>query len=87
MSEPVPVLSLNFRISGPVELTELTAALNAFHRQYSRHVRLTQRTHGGQVPGADETRLYVRKLETGSVLTDIIPWAEDARATAAALMP
>jgi len=82
-----PILALNFRIEGPVELSELTAALDAFHRQYSRHLRLTQLTHSGQRPGSDETKLYVRKLETGSVFTEMVPWVEGAITASTALMP
>jgi hypothetical protein len=52
---------------GPVELTDLTGSFAALARMYERHHRAE-----GE-PAAP--RLYVTRLESGSVLAEIVPYA------------
>jgi hypothetical protein len=53
---------------GPVELTDLTASFAALARMYERHYR----------PAAEKDtapKLYVSKLESGSIIAEIVPYA------------
>jgi hypothetical protein len=74
MTQNLPILGLNFHITGPVDIEELIAALGSFQRQYTRYMRTTQRTHTGAIPDEDDTRLFIREIKTGSILADLVPW-------------
>jgi hypothetical protein len=52
---------------GPVEVTELTGSLAALARMYQRHYRTD--------PEDGAPKLYVTRLESGSVLAEIAPYA------------
>src|SRR5262245_46653498 len=51
---------------GPVELTDLTESLAGLAHYYERHFR----SSGELAP-----KLYVARLETGSVIAEIVPYA------------
>jgi len=67
-------LELHMDITRPVELTDLTLSFMAFGREYRRHLSQTVRAKGGTIKDA-EIKLYVTRLETGSI------WAEIAGAS------
>lgn len=53
----------------PIELTDLTGSFAALARIYERHYRPT-RTHD------DAPKLYVTRLESGSVIAEIVPYVQ-----------
>jgi hypothetical protein len=61
-------LVLNLDAGGPVELTGLTESFGALARMYGRHYRA-----GSELDPAP--RLYVTRLETGSIIAEIAPYA------------
>jgi hypothetical protein len=60
------VLTLN--PGGPIELTGLTESFSALARMYGRHYRTDP--HAQPAP-----RLYVTRLESGSIIAEIAPYA------------
>ena len=67
-------IELHLDITRPVELTDLTMSFLALGREYRRHLVQKVRESGGTIKDA-EIKLYVTRLETGSI------WAEIAGAT------
>ena len=66
--DPADRLVLSLDPGGPVELTDLTGSFAALARMYERHYR----------PEAEKEtapKLYVTKLETGSIVAEIAPYA------------
>jgi hypothetical protein len=61
-------LVLNLDPGGPVELTGLTESFGALARMYGRHYR----TDGDSDPAP---RLYVTRMESGSIVAEIAPYA------------
>jgi len=61
-------LVLTLDPGGPVELTGLTESFGALARMYGRHYRT-----GSEVEPAP--RLYVTRLESGSIIAEIAPYA------------
>lgn len=83
----LPVIGLNLRIEGPVDVEELVSALGSFHRQYARYMRAAYRTHTGAVPEQEETRLFIREIKTSSILADLVPWVPHAAIITQAAFP
>lgn len=61
-------LIIKFEPNGPVELDDLTGGLAALARLYARHYR--QRDEATPAP-----RLYITRLETGSIIAEVAPYA------------
>ncbi len=63
-------LEVNFDVNRPVELVQLTLALQAMARDYRRYANDTIRESGGKVSD-DDIKLYVTKVETGSIIAEL----------------
>jgi hypothetical protein len=63
-------LQVNFDVDRPVELVQLTLALQAMARDYRRYANDSIRESGGRVSD-DDIRLYVTKVETGSIIAEL----------------
>jgi hypothetical protein len=63
-------LQVNFDVDRPVELVQLTLALQAMARDYRRYANDTIRESGGKVSD-DDIKLYVTKVETGSIIAEL----------------
>lgn len=63
-------LQVNFDVDRPVELVQLTLALQAMARDYRRYANDAIRESGGKVSD-DDIRLYVTKVETGSIIAEL----------------
>lgn len=63
-------LQVNFDVDQPVELVQLTLALQAMARDYRRFANDAIRESGGKVSD-DDIRLYVTKVETGSIIAEL----------------
>ena len=66
MDEAPDRLIVMFDPKGPVEIIDLTASFAALARFYERHYRL----HGEHAP-----KLYITRLETGSIIAEVAPYA------------
>jgi len=62
-------LEVNFDVDRPVELVQLTLALQAMARDYRRYANDAIRESGGKVSD-DDIKLYVTKVETGSIIAE-----------------
>lgn len=69
MSQEIQSVVLNIEIKNnePLELTELTKSLISLSNQYNRHSE-----SNGYSESERNAKLYVKKIETGSVLLDLI---------------
>lgn len=63
-------LEVNFDVDRPVELVQLTLALQALARDYRRYANDAIRDSGGKVSD-DDIKLYVTKVETGSIIAEL----------------
>jgi hypothetical protein len=63
-------LEVNFDVDRPVELVQLTLALQAMARDYRRYANDMIRESGGKVSD-DDIKLYVTKVETGSIIAEL----------------
>ena len=63
-------LQVNFDVERPVELVQLTLALQAMARDYRRYANDAIRDSGGKVSDED-IKLYVTKVETGSIIAEL----------------
>lgn len=63
-------LQVNFDVDRPVELVQLTLALQAMARDYRRYANDVIRESGGKVSD-DDIKLYVTKVETGSIIAEL----------------
>lgn len=63
-------LQVNFDVDRPVELVQLTLALQAMARDYRRYANDAIRDGGGKVSD-DDIKLYVTKVETGSIIAEL----------------
>lgn len=63
-------LEVNFDVDRPVELVQLTLALQAMARDYRRYANERIRSDGGRVSD-DDIKLYVTKVETGSIIAQL----------------
>lgn len=63
-------LQVNFDVDRPVELVQLTLALQAMARDYRRYANDAIRESGGKVSD-DDIKLYVTKVETGSIIAEL----------------
>jgi len=63
-------LQVNFDVERPVELVQLTLALQAMARDYRRYANDAIREIGGKVSDED-IKLYVTKVETGSIIAEL----------------
>jgi hypothetical protein len=63
-------IQVNFDVERPVELVQLTLALQALARDYRRYANEEIRNRGGKVSD-DDIRLYVTKVETGSIIAEL----------------
>ena len=63
-------LEVNFDVDRPVELVQLTLALQAMARDYRRYANDTIRDSGAKVSD-DDIKLYVTKVETGSIIAEL----------------
>ena len=61
------VLNIEIKNKEPLELTELTKSLISLSNQYNRHSEVN-----GYSESERNAKLYVKKIETGSVLLDLI---------------
>ena len=61
------VLNIEIKNNNPLELTELTKSLISLSNQYNRHSELN-----GYSESERKAKLYIKKIETGSVLLDLI---------------
>lgn len=61
------VLNIEIKNNKPLELTELTKSLISLSNQYNRHSEAN-----GYSESERNAKLYVKKIETGSVLLDLI---------------
>jgi hypothetical protein len=61
------VLNIEIKNKEPLELTELTKSLIALSNQYNRHSDVN-----GFSESERDAKLYVKKIETGSVLLDLV---------------
>jgi hypothetical protein len=67
LNDPGDRLILKLDPGGPVELTGLTASFGALARMYGRHYRTDNELE--PVP-----RLYITRLESGSIIAEIAPY-------------
>lgn len=68
-------MKLTFKVENktPVELTDLTGALNAFGVEYARSVQRSED------PVADpQARLFIKEIRSGSIIADLIPYVAGA---------
>lgn len=63
-------IQVNFDVDRPVELVQLTLALQAMARDYRRYANDAIRESGGKVSD-DDIKLYVTKVETGSIIAEL----------------
>ena len=63
-------LEVNFDVDQPVELVQLTLALQAMARDYRRYANDAIRDGGGKVSD-DDIKLYVTKVESGSIIAEL----------------
>lgn len=63
-------IEIHFDVHQPVELVQLTLALQSLARDYRRFVNDAIRADGGKVADED-MRLYVTKVESGSILAEL----------------
>lgn len=63
-------LEVNFDVDQPVELVQLTLALMALARDYRRYVNDAIREKGGKTFD-DDVKLYVTKIESGSIIAEL----------------
>jgi hypothetical protein len=63
-------LQVNFDVDRPVELVQLTLALQAMARDYRRYANDSIRVNGGKVSD-DDIKLYVTRVETGSIIAEL----------------
>lgn len=63
-------LEVNFDVGQPVELVQLTLALQGMARDYRRYANDAIRESGGKVADED-IRLYVTKVRTGSIIAEL----------------
>lgn len=63
-------LQVNFAVDRPVELVQLTLALQSLARDYRRFANDTIRESGGKVSD-DDIKLYVTRVETGSIIAEL----------------
>jgi hypothetical protein len=67
LEDPGDRLVLNLDPGGPVELTGLTESFGALARMYGRHYR-------GDDKSEPAPRLYVTRLDSGSIIAEIAPY-------------
>lgn len=67
------VLNIEIKNNEPLELTELTKSLIAVSNQYNRHSE-----KNGFSESERNAKLYVKKIETGSVLLDLVEFGSVA---------
>jgi hypothetical protein len=63
-------LEVNFDVGQPIELVQLTLALQGMARDYRRYANDSIRDRGGKVADED-IRLYVTKVRSGSVIAEL----------------
>lgn len=63
-------LEVNFDVDRPIELVQLTLALQSMARDYRRYANDAVRDSGGKVSD-DDIKLYVTKVETGSIVAEL----------------
>lgn len=63
-------LEVNFGVDQPVELVQLTLALQAMARDYRRYANDVIREGGGKVSD-DDIKLYVTKVQSGSIIAEL----------------
>lgn len=63
-------LEIKFDVDQPIELVQLTLALQAMGRDYRRFANDSVRAGGGKVSDED-IRLYVTRVQSGSVLAEM----------------
>lgn len=63
-------LEINFDVDQPVELVQLTLALQALARDYRRYANEAVRGSSLKVSD-DDIKLYVTKVETGSIIAEL----------------
>lgn len=63
-------IQVNFDVDRPVELVQLTLALQAMARDYRRYANEAIREGGGKVSD-DDIKLYVTKVKTGSIIAEL----------------
>lgn len=67
------VLNIEIKNKQPLELTELTKSLIALSNQYDKHSEVN-----GFTEEARDSKLYVKKIETGSVLMDLVEFGSSS---------
>jgi hypothetical protein len=68
-------LEVNFGVDHPVELVQLTLALQGMARDYRRYANDTIRENGGKVSDED-IRLYVTEVRSGSIIAELASAAQ-----------
>jgi hypothetical protein len=63
-------LEVNFDVAHPVELVQLTLALQGMARDYRRYANESIRDSGGKVADED-VRLYVTNVRSGSIIAEL----------------
>lgn len=77
-----PKLTIKLKNQQPIELTDLTTSFSAIARQYSKFA-----VGFDDVSNRSEAKLFVRELRTGSIIADLVPYAQDIGAVAHAVAP
>lgn len=67
------ILNVEIKNNQPLELTELTKSLIAISNQYNRHSESS-----GFSESERNAKLYVKKIETGSVLMDLVEFGSSS---------
>jgi hypothetical protein len=68
-------LEVNFGVDKPVELIQLTLALQGMARDYRRYANDAIRVGGGKVSD-DDIRLYVTEVRSGSIIAELASAAQ-----------
>ena len=63
-------IEVSFDVDRPVELVQLTLALQAMARDYRRYANDIIRDGGGKVSD-DDIKLYVTKVASGSIIAEL----------------
>jgi hypothetical protein len=67
-NENAPILTIEYKNQKPVELSDLTASLNAINNQYKRFAE--SRSDEFEIQG--EVKLFIREMRHGSIIADLI---------------
>ncbi len=69
------VIRMTLEIDQPVEMSDFVAAFTSIAAEYDRYAKRTGGGDGG------EATLYVKRVESGSIIADLVPWMATAWAT------